>query len=94
MAARAFIGVNSVFQRISELHRDDLVIGTIEPRYGATVYISDAQKVCIQQETNDGGEPHLLIFEEGEVSELIGLLQQALSEFDEIRRVAAENEEN
>lgn len=94
MAARSFIGVHSVFQRISEFHKDDLLIGTIEPRYGATVYISDAGKVCIQQDLNDGGEPHTLIFEEDEAAELIDLLQQAQAEFNERRRVAEENENN
>lgn len=69
------------------------MVGKIEPRYGAEVYVSDAGKVCIKQ--SQGIEDDMvLIFEEDEVSELIGLLILAKQEIEEERRVIAENDEN
>ena len=68
------------------------MVGTIEPRYGAAVYISDVGNVCIKQDQGDC-EEHVLIFAEAEVDDLIKLLQQAKLELAEERRVVAENEE-
>jgi hypothetical protein len=69
------------------------MVGKIEPRYGAEVYVSGAGKVCIKQ--SQGIEDDMvLIFEEDEVSELIGLLILAKQEIEEERRVVAENDEN
>lgn len=69
------------------------MVGKIDPRYGAEVYISDAGNVCIKQDQGDCND-HLLIFAESEVDELIDLLTQAKREFAEERRVAEENEAN
>jgi len=69
------------------------MVGKIEPRYGAEVYISDSGKICIKQDqgTRDG---FTLIFEEDEVDSLIELLVQAKLELAEDRRVMLENEDN
>lgn len=69
------------------------MVGKIEPRYGAEVYVSEAGKICIKQ--SQGIEDDMvLIFEEDEVSELIELLALAQKEIEEDRRIAAENDEN
>ncbi|MGF6127225.1 hypothetical protein QF019_002434 [Pseudomonas frederiksbergensis] len=69
------------------------MVGKIEPRYGAEVYISDTGRICIRQD--QGAEEELtLIFDEGEVDDLIGLLNEAKQALAEERRVAAENEDN
>lgn len=52
------------------------MVGKIEKRYGAEVYISDVGKICIKQENRDDGEM-ILIFELGEVDQLIALLKEA-----------------
>jgi hypothetical protein len=69
------------------------MVGKIDPRYGAEVYVSDAGKVCIKQ-SQGTEEDMILIFEDSEVDELIALLKEAKAEIDEDRRVSAENEEN
>ena len=69
------------------------MVGKIEPRYGAEVYISDTGKVCIKQE--DGmGEEAVLIFEVNELDPLIALLKEAKTEHAEYLRVLQENENN
>ncbi|MGY2183317.1 hypothetical protein [Pseudomonas agarici] len=69
------------------------MVGKIEPRYGAEVYISDAGNICIKQDQG-GREEHVLIFADEEVDDLIALLKDAKSELAEERRVAEENENN
>jgi hypothetical protein len=69
------------------------MVGKIDPRYGAEVYVSEAGKVCIKQ--SQGLEDDMiLIFEEDEVTELIQLLNEARAEIAEDRRVQHENENN
>lgn len=69
------------------------MVGKIDPRYGAEVYVSEAGKVCIKQ--SQGIEDDMvLIFEDSEVDELIALLKEAKAEINEDRRISAENEEN
>jgi hypothetical protein len=66
------------------------MVGTIEPRFGAEVYVSEAGKACIRQ--NQGVEHELvLIFDEDEVDALIDLLKGAKAEIAEDRRVLEEN---
>lgn len=69
------------------------MVGKIEPRFGAEVYISDAGNICIKQDQGIR-EALILIFDEGEVDELIDLLNQAKRDLEEERRVVQENEEN
>lgn len=69
------------------------MVGKIDPRYGAEVYISDAGNICIKQDQGIR-EELILIFDEGEVDELIDLLNQAKRDLEEERRVVQENEEN
>ncbi|MHC8321173.1 hypothetical protein ACYZT4_10810 [Pseudomonas sp. GB2N2] len=69
------------------------MVGKIEPRFGAEVYISDTGNICIKQDQGDR-EEMILIFDEGEVADLIVLLNQAKSDLAEERRVALENEDN
>ncbi|MCR8931961.1 MULTISPECIES: hypothetical protein [Pseudomonas] len=69
------------------------MVGKIEPRFGAEVYISDAGNICIKQDQGIR-EELILIFDEGEVDELIDLLNQAKRDLEEERRVVQENEEN
>ena len=69
------------------------MVGKIEPRYGAEVYVSEAGKICIKQDQG-ADEELVLIFEEDEVDSLINLLNDAKRELAEERRVAAENDEN
>lgn len=69
------------------------MVGKIEPRFGAEVYISDAGNICIKQDQGIR-EELILIFDEGEVDELIDLLNQAKRDLAEERRVLQENEEN
>ncbi|MGA5721423.1 hypothetical protein [Pseudomonas sp. S2_A05] len=69
------------------------MVGKIDPRYGAEVYISDAGNICIKQDQGIR-EELILIFDEGEVDELIDLLNQAKRDLAEERRVLQENEEN
>ncbi|MFM9487881.1 hypothetical protein [Pseudomonas monachiensis] len=69
------------------------MVGKIEPRYGAEVYVSAGGNICIKQDQGDC-EEHVLIFAEQEVDELITLLQEAKLELAEERRVAEENENN
>ncbi|KAB2527455.1 hypothetical protein F8N49_03500 [Pseudomonas sp. GXM4] len=69
------------------------MVGKIEPRFGAEVYISDAGNICIKQDQGIR-EELILIFNEGEVDELIDLLNQAKRDLEEERRVVQENEEN
>lgn len=67
------------------------MVGTIEPRFGAEVYVSETGKVCIKQDQGVR-EELILIFDEGEVDDLIDLLTQAKQDLAEERRVAEENE--
>ena len=67
------------------------MVGKIEPRYGAEVYISEAGNICIKQE-QEFREDLILIFHEDEVNALIDLLNQAKHDLTEERRVIAENE--
>lgn len=69
------------------------MVGKIEPRYGAEVYVSEAGNICIKQDQGDRVE-HVLIFADQEVDDLIALLKEAKSELAEERRVAEENESN
>jgi hypothetical protein len=69
------------------------MVGKIEPRFGAEVYISDAGNICIKQDQGIR-EELILIFDEGEVDDLIDLLNQAKSDLAEERRVVQENEDN
>lgn len=69
------------------------MVGKIDPRYGAEVYLSEAGKVCIKQDQGIGDDL-VLIFEEEEVNSLIELLNQAKTDLAEERRVVEENEEN
>lgn len=69
------------------------MVGKIDPRYGAEVYLSEAGKVCIKQDQGTGDDL-VLIFEEEEVDSLILLLNQAKTDLAEERRVAEENEAN
>ncbi|MEE4148405.1 hypothetical protein [Pseudomonas viridiflava] len=69
------------------------MVGKIEPRYGAEVYISEAGKICIKQDQG-AREQFTLIFEDDEVDSLIDLLVQARQDIAEERRVADENESN
>lgn len=69
------------------------MVGKIDPRYGAEVYVSEGWKICIKQDQGTG-QDLTLIFEDGEVDELIALLNEAKQELAEDRRVAAENDEN
>lgn len=69
------------------------MVGKIDPRYGAEVYISEGGNICIKQE-QDMRENPILIFHEEEVDSLIELLNQAKIDLVEWRRVVAENEEN
>ena len=69
------------------------MVGKIDPRYGAEVYVSETGKICIKQDQGIS-QDLVLIFEEGEVDQLIELLNDAKQDLAEERRVAAENEEN
>lgn len=69
------------------------MVGKIEPRYGAEVYISEVGNICIKQDQGDR-EEHVLIFADEEVDDLIALLKDAKAELAEERRVAEENENN
>lgn len=52
---------------------------TIEPRYGAEVYVSEAGKVCIKQ-VMERGDEQIIILHHEEVSDLIPLLEDAQRE--------------
>lgn len=69
------------------------MVGKIEPRFGAEVYISEAGNICIKQE-QDMKESPILIFHEQEVDSLIELLNQAKLDLAEEWRVAEENDAN
>ena len=68
------------------------MVGKIEPRYGAEVYISETGNLCIKQEQE--GSTQLLMFAEGEIDGLIELLNDAKQEFLDDRQAAEENENN
>lgn len=67
------------------------MVGKIDPRYGAEVYVSEAGKICIKQDQG-AQDDMILIFEEAEVDDLIELLKDAKAEIAEERRVIEENE--
>ena len=67
------------------------MVGKIDPRYGAEVYVSEAGKICIMQDQG-AQDDMILIFEEAEVDDLIELLKDAKAEIAEERRVIEENE--
>lgn len=69
------------------------MVGKIDPRYGAEVYVSESGKVCIKQDQGTSDDL-VLIFEEAEIDDLIELLNDAKAEIAEERRVIAENEDN
>lgn len=56
--------------------------GTIEPRYGAEVYVSETGKVCIKQSIERGDEQIIILHHE-EVAGLIHLLHKAQREASE-----------
>jgi hypothetical protein len=61
------------------------MVGKIEPRYGAEVYVSAGGNICIKQE-QDNREDLILIFHEEEVDDLIKLLIEAKRFLAEERR--------
>lgn len=67
------------------------MVGKIEPRYGAEVYISGGGNICIKQEQGDH-EDQILMFSGQEVDDLIELLKQAKQELAEGHWISEENE--
>lgn len=66
------------------------MVGKIEPRFGAEVYVGDCYDVCIKQ-YRDGEEEQVVILNREEAKELIKLLDAGIKESV---RLEEENEVN
>ncbi|KJK14862.1 hypothetical protein [Pseudomonas sp. 2(2015)] len=60
------------------------MVGSIEPRFGADVYISENNAVCIKQ--SRPGTDQVLVLHPSEVHELIVLLRLAVQEAEEAEK--------
>lgn len=58
------------------------MVGTIEPRLGVEVYISEAGRICISQAC-PMEEDQVVMLHEEEARELIKLIQSALTQLSE-----------
>jgi hypothetical protein len=67
------------------------MVGKIEPRYGAEVYVGDLYDVCIKQ-AQPGNDHVVVILGRDEVKSLIPLLQAAIKRSEELEQEEAENE--
>lgn len=59
------------------------MVGMIEPRYGASVYIGEQFDICIRQHV-ESGDDAVVILNRDECRQLIRLLQAAIEKSDEL----------
>lgn len=67
------------------------MVGIVEPRYGASVYVGEKFDICIKQAV-ETGEDAVVILSRDEVRQLIRLLQAAVEKSEELEHQKSDSD--